>query len=74
VGSQYRSGIWYASDRQRREAESYIRELESKGRFAGRKIVTQVEPAKTFYPAEEYHQDYIEKTGGTCHVTNPWEP
>ncbi len=71
-GRQYRSGIWYVNDDQRREAEAYIHELEAEKRFGGRKIVTIVEPAKTFWPAEEYHQDYIAKTGRACHVANPW--
>jgi len=34
--------------------------------------VTQVEMAREFYPAEEYHQDYVEKTGRACHNVNPW--
>jgi len=72
VGTQYRSGIWYVGDEQKREAEAYIKELEAKGAYGSRKIVTQVEPAKTFWPAEEYHQDYIVKTGRACHVKNPW--
>ncbi len=72
VGSQYRSGIWYANERQKREAEDFLKELQAKKSFTGRKIVTQVEPAKAFYAAEEYHQDYLEKTGGACHVSNPW--
>lgn len=72
VGKQYRSGIWYANDRQRQEAEAFIKELSNGDRFHGRKIVTQLEPAKTFWPAEEYHQDYLDKTGGACHVSNPW--
>jgi len=72
VGEQYRSGIWYVNEEQRREALAFIRELEASGRYAGRKIVTQVEPAKTFWPAEEYHQDFIAKTGRPCHVANPW--
>lgn len=71
-GSQYRSGIWFVSDEQKAEAEKYIQQLESQKAFGGRKIVTQVEQAKTFYPAEDYHQDYIEKTGAACHVANPW--
>lgn len=71
VGTQYRSGIWYVNEEQRREAEAYIRELEASGAFP-RPIVTQLEPAKTFWPAEEYHQDYIAKTGAACHVANPW--
>jgi peptide methionine sulfoxide reductase msrA/msrB len=72
VGPQYRSGIWYASESQLREAQAAIRKLEAEGAFGGRKIVTQVEPAATFWTAEEYHQDYIVKTGQACHVTNPW--
>ena len=71
VGPQYRSGIWYVHDDQRREAEQYIRELEASGRY-DRPIATKVEPAKTFWPAEDDHQDYIARTGRVCHVTNPW--
>lgn len=72
VGKQYRSGIWYVNDEQRREAEAYIKELAAEGRYNGNKIATQVEKAETFWPAEEYHQDYIEKTGRACHVADPW--
>ena len=72
VGSQYRSGIWTASEEQRREAEAYVKELQASGRFGTRRIVTRIEPAKTFWPAEDYHQDYIAATGRACHVTNPW--
>ena len=57
---------------QKREAEAYIKELTASKRYDGRKIVTAVEAAKTFWPAEDYHQDYIEKTGRACHVKNPW--
>ena len=71
VGSQYRSGIWTANEAQEREARAFIREQTELKRYPG-KIVTLVEPAKTFYPAEEYHQDYIEKNGAFCHVANPW--
>lgn len=72
VGEQYRSGIWYAGESQKREAESFIKELESKRAFGDRKIVTEIEPAKTFFAAEDYHQDYIKKAGRACHVRNPW--
>lgn len=72
VGDQYRSGIYYTSEEQKKQALDYIKELETTGSYKGRKIVTQVEPAKTFWPAEDYHQDYIEKTGRVCHVRNPW--
>jgi len=72
VGEQYRSGIWYASESQRQQAEDSIAGLRASERFNGRAIVTQVEPAGTFWPAEEYHQDYIERTGRACRVKNPW--
>lgn len=72
VGEQYRSGLYYASDAQKREAEAFIKDLVAKRAFGDRKIVTELEAAKTFYPAEEYHQDYIEKTGRACHVRDPW--
>lgn len=71
-GEQYRSGIWYVNGEQKRQAQDYIKELAAKKKFGDRKIVTQVEAAKAFYPAEEYHQDYIAKTGRACHVHNPW--
>ncbi len=71
-GPQYRSGIWCVDEEQKREAEQMIRELEAGGRYGGKKIVTLVEPAKTFWPAEDYHQDYIARTGRPCHVANPW--
>lgn len=72
VGAQYRSGIFYTNEAQKREAEAYIKQLVAENRYAGRRIVTQVEAAKTFWPAEDYHQDYIAKTGRACHVQNPW--
>jgi len=67
-----KSGIFYTSDEQRREAEAFIKALQERGRYKGRTIVTEVEPAKTFWPAEDYHQDYVVKTGRACHVTDPW--
>lgn len=72
VGDQYRSGIWYVDDTQKQEAQRYIAELQKDKRFEGRKIATEVEPAKTFWPAEEYHQDYVVRTGRACHIRNPW--
>ncbi len=58
VGTQYRSVIFYESDRQRATAEELIRELERDGVFDGR-IVTEVRPAEAFYKAEDYHQEYF---------------
>lgn len=72
IGEQYRSGIWYVDEEQRREAEAFLAEKRLDPKFRGRPIVTQLEKAKTFYPAEDYHQDYIVKTGRRCHGKNPW--
>ena len=72
VGSQYRSGVWTVDAEQQREAEAFVKELQASGRYGKRAIVTEIEPAKTFWPAEDYHQDYIATTGRACHVTNPW--
>jgi peptide-methionine (S)-S-oxide reductase len=60
-GNQYRSAIFYANDAQRAAAEASKRKLEEEPRFKG-KIVTQIVPASTFYPAEEYHQDFYKKS------------
>ena len=57
VGTQYRSVIFYHDDEQRRVAEEMIRELDASGRHDAR-IVTELAPAPTFFPAERYHQDY----------------
>jgi peptide methionine sulfoxide reductase msrA/msrB len=66
VGTQYRSAIFYTDAEQERIARELISELGGK---SPRPIVTQVEPAGPFYPAEDYHQDYLEKNpGGYCHV------
>lgn len=72
VGTQYRSGIFFVDEKQRDQARAIIEELAGGERFAGRPIVTEVERAKTFYPAEDYHQGYISRTGRACHVVNPW--
>ena len=59
-GTQYRSAIFYADEGQRREAEASKHALEKEARFQGR-IATQLVPASTFYPAEEYHQQFYRK-------------
>lgn len=67
VGEQYRSVIFYHDDTQRAAATASKELLERTERFKGKKIVTQVLPARDFYPAEEYHQRYLEKRGmHTC--------
>ena len=59
VGSQYRSVIFYTNDEQKQVAEAYIQQLGKAGVFR-RPIVTQVVPFKAFYPAEAYHQNFLE--------------
>jgi len=68
LGSQYRSAIFYLDDAQKKVAEEAKREAEASGRWK-RPIVTEITKATTFYPAESYHQDYLEKHPGgyTCH-------
>jgi peptide-methionine (S)-S-oxide reductase len=56
-GRQYRSAIFAVDEAQKEVAEAYIRQLDAQGVFRA-PIVTRVEPLKTFYEAEEYHQDY----------------
>ncbi len=59
-GSQYRSAIFYAGDAQRAAAEASKKALEESKRFA-LPIVTEIAPASTFHPAEDYHQDFYKK-------------
>ncbi len=58
VGTQYRSVIFYGDDEQKRIAEAYIAQLNKAHAFP-RPIVTRVDPLNGFYPAEDYHQDYL---------------
>jgi peptide-methionine (S)-S-oxide reductase len=57
VGTQYRSAIFYADDEQKKVAAAYVAELDKAKVFPG-PVVTQLEPLRGFYPAEEYHQDF----------------
>ncbi|MGC9157418.1 MAG: peptide-methionine (S)-S-oxide reductase MsrA [Terracidiphilus sp.] len=68
-GTQYRSVIFFHSAQQEAEARMKIEQLTSEGRYRPGSIVTQVEPAQTFWRAEEYHQRYLEKRGqASCHI------
>jgi peptide-methionine (S)-S-oxide reductase len=59
VGTQYRSAIFYHSPEQKKAAEDIVRELAAEKAFED-PVVTAIEPAPEFYPAEGYHQDYFE--------------
>ena len=66
VGTQYRSTIFPAGEAQAKVAKAYIEQLDQAKVF-GAKIVTTIEPGRTFYPAEAYHQDYL-----TLHPSQPY--
>ncbi|MBV8518884.1 MAG: bifunctional methionine sulfoxide reductase B/A protein [Acidobacteria bacterium] len=72
VGTSYRSAIFYHNDEQRRVAEQVKAKVEKSGAWK-RPIVTEIVPAKAFWTAEEYHQDYLIKHPGgyTCHYVRP---
>jgi methionine-S-sulfoxide reductase len=63
VGSQYRSAIFFHGDKQRETAQALMAKIEKSGAW-GAKLTTQLAPAGTFYPAEEYHQRYLAKHPG----------
>ncbi|MBQ9702544.1 MAG: peptide-methionine (S)-S-oxide reductase MsrA [Bacteroidales bacterium] len=66
-GTRYRSGVFYVSEEDRPVIEEVFREVSDK---LGVPLVTQLEPLKNFYPAEEYHQNYLDKNPeGYCHLS-----
>ena len=67
-GTQYRSAIFFHTPEQETAAKASKEKLEKSRRYS-KPIVTQIVPAVTFYPAEDYHQQYLEKRGlATCHI------
>jgi peptide-methionine (S)-S-oxide reductase len=67
VGTQYRAGIFYLNNSQKEQAEESKKQIEKK--LAPEKVYTTIEKAKTFFPAEEYHQKYLEKRGKvSCNI------
>ncbi len=67
TGSQYRSVIFYDNPEQKRIAQAYIAQLDASKIFAG-PIVTQVVPLQAFYPAEAYHQNYLERHPDSMYI------
>jgi methionine-S-sulfoxide reductase len=69
IGDNYRSAIYYFDNKQKEIAQNVLNKLQLNHK---NKIVTEITEATTFYPAEEYHQKFSEKTGrGMCHI--PYE-
>ena len=67
-GTQYRSAIFFTNPEQEAAAQASKEALEKSHRFS-KPIVTQIVPATTFYQAEDYHQQYLEKKGlASCHI------
>ncbi|MEW6527422.1 MAG: bifunctional methionine sulfoxide reductase B/A protein [Spirochaetota bacterium] len=65
IGSQYRSAIFFISDKQKHTIDEIVSKLKAKGIA----VTTEITKAKNFYKAEEYHQDYLTKNpGGYCHI------
>ena len=82
-GSQYKTAICYFTEEQKKIAEKSKAELEKSGMFS-KPIVTEIRKAETFYPAEEYHQDYFKKqpdhykmyrigSGRDSFIKNTWD-
>lgn len=68
-GTSYRSAIFYQNDEEKKTAEEFINIVNESDRWPG-PVVTTLEPFKAFWPAEDYHQDYLKKNPGgyTCHA------
>ena len=68
-GDSYKSGIFYENDEERKESEYFIDIVNNSKRWKN-PVVTTLEPLQIFYPAEEYHQDYLQNnpSGYTCHA------
>lgn len=69
VGTAYRSGIFYQNDDELKQAQDFIKIVNDSGRW-GAPVVTTLEVFTKFWPAEGYHQDYLQKNPGgyTCHA------
>jgi len=69
IGTSYRSAIFYQDDEERKEAEDFIKIVDDSGRWPN-PVVTTLEKFSNFWPAEKYHQDYLENNPGgyTCHA------
>lgn len=67
VGDNYRSAIFYADEKQKKEALDFIAKLNASKKFP-KPIATRLEPLTSFWPAEDYHQKYYLKHDIACHI------
>lgn len=69
IGDSYRSAIFYQNEEEKKEAENFIQIVNDSGKWKD-SVVTTLEPFTKFWPAEDYHQDYLKKNPGgyTCHL------
>lgn len=69
-GTSYRSAIFYDNEEEKKESQDFINIVNESGRWKD-PVVTTLEPLGEFYPAEEYHQNYLQKNpqGYTCHYS-----
>jgi peptide-methionine (S)-S-oxide reductase len=67
TGSQYRSVIFFTNEEQKNIAQAYIAQLEA-AKVYSRPLVTKVEPFQVFYPAEDYHQDYLKNNPNNPYI------
>jgi peptide-methionine (S)-S-oxide reductase len=69
IGTSYRSAIFYGNEEEKKAAENFIEIVNNSKRWKD-PVVTTLEPLQNFYPAEDYHQDYLQKnpSGYTCHA------
>jgi len=66
TGTQYRTGVYYSSDDDLPEIKKFVKSIAKK---YSSEIVTEIEPLHNFFPAEDYHQEYLEKNpSGYCHI------
>jgi methionine-S-sulfoxide reductase len=69
VGDNYRSAIFYSNDTKKKQAQAMIDELDKSGQY-NKPVVTSLESTTKWWPAEEYHQKFTQKTGhGACHIS-----
>jgi len=74
IGTNYRSAIYYHSPEQKKQAEASKSRLAASEKYRGKTIATEIVPAPQFWKADEYHQQYYEKSGrGYCASKKCWE-